>query len=449
MTQAGKKSARELALQVIKRVEKDQAYLDRLVDYYLERTELDPRDRALFTELAYGSIRHQRLLDFDLEQFLDRKISQTDLTTRNLLRLGAYQILFLDRIPAHAAVNESVRLSVSYARPLLNAVLRRLSENKNTLKSPDQIPDPATRLGVKYSHPDWMVESAIQELGAKEAEELLNADNQRPMLTLRVNPLRLSREELLAFLEREGIPAGSGKFSPWAIRIKEHKSPILLPGYQQGWFAIQDEASQLVVMILDPQPGERILDACSAPGTKTLQIFQLMQKSGKLISADLNENRLNLIHPEAERLGLTGFQTLAQDLTEPLNIPENELGRFDKILLDAPCSGLGAIRKHPEIKWQRKREDISALADLQGKLIKNLAQYLKPGGVLVYSTCTWTREENQEVVSKLIASGEFKLEDPKPFLPDYARTLVNDKILQTWPHRDSIDAFRAFRLRRK
>ncbi len=437
------KSSRALALEAIGRVDQDQAYLDHSQD----QAGADPRDRALFSELAYGVIRHKRLLDFFLDQFLERP-GRTDPDTRNLLRLGAYQLLFLDRVPKHAAVNETVKLAPKHLKPLINAILRRLSERKDRLKSPDQTVDPVQRLGIKYSRPDWMVAYAIRELGEPEAEQLLEADNQRPRLTLRTNPLRSTRPDLLARLEQEGVPAEAGTFSELAVRIQEMKSPRLLPGFEQGCFAVQDEASQLAVMILDPKRGERILDACSAPGTKTLQLWQMMEQSGTLISADLNRNRLKQIHPEAERLGLTGFSTLIQDLTQPLKLSEAE-APFDKILLDAPCSGLGTIRKHPEIKWQRKPKDLLTLKDLQTRLIRNLARYLKPGGIMVYSTCTWTKEENQEVVAELIADGGFELDDPKPLLADSAKLLVNDKIMKTWPQRHSTDAFTAFRLRRK
>lgn len=441
---SAKTGARGLALAAIKRVEKDKAYLDRLVDHYQNNSQLNEPDRRLLTELAYGAVRHQRLLDFYIEQILDRKIHQTDLTTRNLLRLGAYQLLFLNKIPARAAVNETVELSANYARPLVNAVLRKLAEKKAELKNPEQIPDRIERLAVKYSHPDWMVKRFIALFGETEAEELLAADNQRPELNLRVNTLAANRGQLLELWAKKGIQARPGKFSPFALILESRQFPAALPGYQEGWFAVQDEASQAVVMMLAPKPGELILDACSAPGTKSLMIFQLMEKAGRLVSADLSERKLRLLAKEASRLGLQGIEVLAQDLTLPLKSPE----QFDKILLDAPCSGLGTLRRHPEIKWRRTPEDISQLAATQKALTKNLARLVRPGGVLVYATCTFTLEENQEVAASLVETGEFQIDDPSPYLPEPARFLVKNNILQTLPHRHGTDGFTALRLRK-
>jgi 16S rRNA (cytosine967-C5)-methyltransferase len=438
-----KETARSLALDALKRVEKDRAYLDRVVDTVLAHVKISDADRRLFSELAYGTIRHQRLLDFYIEQSLDRKINQTDLPTRTLLRLGAYQIFFLDKIPPHAAVNETVELSVQYARPIINAVLRKLLREKETLKTPDAIPDPIRRLGVKYSHPDWMVKLFIARFG-EEAEQALAANNERPGLTVRINAMRGSREELMALFKKEEVDCRPGNFCPLAVIISEHKYPPSLPGFKEGIFAVQDEASQLVVMMLDPQPGFSVLDACAAPGTKTLEIFQFMQKSGRLVSADVNETKLKLALAEAKRLGLGGFELLAQDLTEPLQLKTPAL--FDAVLVDAPCSGLGTIRHHPEIKWLRSPKDIAQLAELQKRLVKNLAEYVKPGGVLVYSTCTVTREENEEVVGTLIESGEFELTDPAAHMPESARALVNNNIFSTLPSRHGADGFTAFRL---
>jgi len=438
------KNARAFALDALKRVEKDQAYLDLLVEHVLQKNSLKEVDRRLFSELAYGTVRHRRLLDFYIEQALDRKISQTDLTTRNILRLGAYQLFFLDRIPARAAVNETVELSIKYARPLINAVLRKLSDKKAELKKPEDLPDKISRLAIKYSHPDWMVERFLRQFSEEECGKFLEADNQRPELCLRVNTTRTSREDLLDIFEKEQVAARRGKYSKFAVLVEDHIFPGRLPGYLEGLFAVQDQASQLVVMMLSPEPGEMILDACAAPGTKSLEIFQLMQKKGKLVAADVSEERLKLVKNEAERLGLQGFEILCRDLTAPLNLKMN----FDKILLDAPCSGLGTLRRHPEIKWQRTEHDIQALSQLQKRLIKNLAQYVKPGGVLVYSTCTVTPEENQEVVSTVLETGEFEQQDPLAFLPDSAATLVNNKIFQTFPHCHGADGFTAFRLKR-
>lgn len=444
----GKKpsGARSLALELIKRVEKDQAFLDRLIDSFQNKSNLKEVDRRLLSELAYGTIRHRRFLDFYLEQVLDRGINQTDLTTRSILRLGAYQLFFLDRVPARAAVNESVELSAKHARPIINAVLRKLSERRDSLKSPDDLSDKTARLGVKYSHPDWMVDLFIRRFGEGEAELLLAANNQRPETTLRVNTLRNSREELLELFEKHGVESAAGQYSPLAIRLKGRQYPGLLPGYKEGLFAVQDEASQVVVLMLSPKAGENVLDACAAPGTKSLEIFQFMDKKGLLVSADINGARLSLARKEAGRLGLEGFETLVQDLTEPLKLKEKLPDGFDRILVDAPCTGLGTIRHHPEIKWHRTPEDVPKLAELQKKLLKNLSRRLAPAGVLVYSTCTATSEENEQVISALTSEGEFQIDDPAPHLPQSALPMIRNKVLQTLPDKHGTDGFTAFRL---
>ena len=437
-------SVRAVALRVLGLVEDEGLFAKALLDDALQRQALNAADRRLLYELVPGVLRWQGRLDHFLGQVADRPISKLDRTTRRILRLGAYQLLMLDKIPASAAVNESVKLARSHARPYVNAVLRELSRQKEKLTLPGPEAEPGERISITESHPPWLVARWIQELGQAEAEALCRANNFRPELTLRVNPRRQSRKELIEVFEQAGIAAEPTSLSPLGVRVKDRIAPAELPGYEQGWFAMQDEASQLVGMLVGAGPGERVLDACAAPGTKSLQIALAMDDSGEVISTDVNEQRLGLIEPEARRLGVETVKARRMDWTEPA-----ELGGFDRILVDAPCSGLGTLRRHPEIKWRITLEEIATLAALQKKILTNVAKCLKPGGALVYATCTFTSEENAAVVETLLTTGEWQKQDAALLLPAPAQAVVSDGLLRTWPHRQGADGFTAMVLTKR
>ena len=437
-------SVRALALRILGLVEDEGLFAKALLDDALEQHTLNPADRRLLYELVPGVLRWQGRLDYFLGQVADRPISKLDRFTRRILRLGAYQLLLLDKIPASAAVNESVKLAKVHARPYVNAVLRELSRQKENLVLPGPEAEPVERISVAESHPAWLVRRWIEELGEVEAEALCRANNQRPELTLRVNPARQSREQLLKGFAQAGIAAEPTDLSPLGVRVKDRIAPAELPGFEQGWFAMQDEASQLVGILVNAGPGERVLDACAAPGTKSLQMAVAMEGRGEIIAADANAQRLSSIEPEARRLGIAIVRAQAVDWTVPA-----DLGRFDRILVDAPCSGLGTLRRHPEIKWRITLEEIAALAALQKKILGSVAKLLKPGGALVYSTCTFTREENEEVVETLLQTGEWERRDAALLLPALARAAVHRGVFRTWPHRQGTDGFTAVALSRK
>jgi 16S rRNA (cytosine967-C5)-methyltransferase len=431
-------SARDLALRLLGRVEEEDAFAEILLDRTLEREDLSPPDRRLLYELTLGVLRWQARLDHFLGQVTDRPVAKLDRTTRRVLRLGAYQLLMLEKIPAAAAVNEAVKLAPLHARPYVNAVLRSLSRQKDRLTLPDPETDPTERIAVTESHPAWMVARWVRELGAAEAEALCRANNSRPGLTLRVNTLRAAREELLEKFREAGIAAEATSLSPLGIKVLQHAAPRNLPGWAEGLFAVQDEASQLVGMLLAAAPGERVLDACAAPGTKSLQIAQALAGQGEVKATDRNARRLGLLAKEARRLGLDPILVEPADWTGA-----KELGPFDRILVDAPCSALGTLRRHPELKWRRRPEDFAALAELQKKILVNVSRCLRPGGLLVYATCTYGQEENEEVVKELLESEEFALADAAELLPASARAAASRKILRTWPHRHGTDGFTA------
>ena len=429
--------ARRAALDALWRVEAQETNSDAALDAALRRQKISAPDRGLATELLYGTLRWRLWLDHYLNQVLDRRLDKIERRALLALRLGAYQLLRL-RVPARAAVSESVALAPAPARGFVNAVLRNLDRKRDTLKGPEKIADPIERLSVSESHPRWLVERWGAELGEAEAAALLAANNVRPSLALRVNSLKTERDHLLTRFRQTGVEASAGALSPLSVLVPEPGPVRELPGYEDGWFAVQDEASQLVPLIVAPQPGESVLDVCAAPGTKTLALAALMGGKGTVVAVDANAERLDRMAAEVDRLGVGNVVAVTADATEPLRLPGKFAGAlFDRVLVDPPCTGLGTIRRRPEIKWRRGPADIVALAEKQRAIIIHAAARVRPGGILVYSTCTLTREENEEVVAAL--PPEFERVDPDP--SESARPLVADHVLRTWPHRSGADGF--------
>ena len=441
--------SRKIASLVLQSVETDDSFADILLDNFFEKYEIKRKDKALASELTYGVLRYRLLLDFYIEQLASRKIEDIKLKVLTPLRLGIYQILMLDRIPESAAVNESVKLTPEFARGFVNAVLRGFVRKQNELKKPETIVDPVKMLSVSESHPEWMIKFLIDSIGYDETKLLLAANNKRPPLTLRVNTLRTGREAYIRMLEKAGIKAKAGEWSKTAVLLEDHIAVRGLPGYDDGLFAVQDEASQLVAQVLSPTPGWKILDACAAPGTKSMALMQEMEGRGRIMAVDIHEGRLTRLVSESKRLGIKNVSRVVSDSSKPIERSKKFKDiLFDAALVDAPCTGLGTIRRHPEIKWRRKEEDIKERSDLQAKIIENVSSMIRPGGILVYSTCTFTKEENELAVSSILSSGEFELEDPSSFVTGSKR-LVKDNIIRTWTHQTGMDGFSIMRLKKK
>jgi 16S rRNA (cytosine967-C5)-methyltransferase len=371
---------------------------------------------------------------------------------RNLLRATLYQILFLDRIPDYASVNAAVDLAKLHggeqAAGFVNAVLRRYLRQKASteLPKPDAQTAALSQISEYWSHPQWLVRHWRDYLRAGELEALLQANNEEANLVLRVNLLRASREKLLELLCREGTEATPTLWSPQGIMVRPSSSIDQLAGFQEGLFQVQGEASQLVSYLLAPQPGERILDACSAPGGKATHLAELTQDDGEIIATDISQPGLNKVEENAKRLKLTSVRTLLRDAS---TASAGFQDLYDRILVDAPCSGLGTLRSHPEIKWNRSDADIRRLSRLQQTILACTASQLKPGGVLVYSTCTLTADENEQVVQQFLKDcDKFILEDAVDYLPGPAKNLACNGIMKAWPHRHGSDGFFAARLRK-
>ena len=445
------KNVRQLASEILLKVDSQKAYADILLDHAFKRASLSERDRALLTELIYGTLRWRAKIDAHLSHQLSRSLTGTDAFVRNLLRVTVYQLLFLDKIPDYAAVNEAVELAKiqhgSKTAGFVNAVLRNLlRQNKISTKRKTE-DDSIAALAVEFSHPEWLVRRWLDEFGQREGCALMRANNQRAPLVLRVNRLKSSREELLARLLRAGIAASATPWSPDGIMLESSGAVENLPGFADGLFQVQGESSQLIAYLLAPLPGERILDACAAPGGKTTHIAELMKGSGELIAMDKSARGIGKIRENIARLQLRSIQVVKADATNELT---RTLGApYDRMLIDAPCSGFGTLRSHPEIKWQRQETDIRRLCGLQSKILEGVSDYLKSEGVLVYSTCTLAREENDLVVQAFLAQHrEFELQDAARYLPETAKHMVRGGFFQALPQRDNTDGFFAARLRK-
>jgi len=442
---------RELAVEILLKVEKKNAYADILLDHSLKKGSLSSRDRALLTQLVYGALRWRGRIDWYLSQFLHRSLSGTNAYIRNLLRLTLYQLLFLDKVPDYAAVNEGVELAKRHggarAGGLVNGVVRRILREKDKLPDPDPKDDAILYLSVRWSHPDWLVKKWLGYFGREETESLLKANNQESPLTLRANRLKGDRESLREKLRAGGFNAAPARWSPQGIQLKSAGAADQLPGFQAGLFQVQGEASQLIGYLVDPQPGERVLDACAAPGGKTTHLAELMGDNGELIVTDISVKGLEKLKHNVQRLGLTSVRPFAVDvsrgLTGALALP------YDRILVDAPCSGLGTLRSHPEAKWQKDERDIRRLSKLQKKIVRRLSSYLKPGGILVYATCTLTREENEGVVEDFLDHERgFVLDNARDTLPREAKSMISGKYFLALPHKHNTDGFFAARMRK-
>lgn len=438
---------RRAAFDILTRVERDRAHAEPLIDKQLSGDILRGPDRGLLTELVYGVLRRRGTLDHLIGQFSSTKPDKLERSVLILLRLGLYQIFFLDRIPVSAAVNETVNLAKSLApraSGLVNAILRRSDRERDAVSYPDLSIDPAGYISARYSHPSWLVEGWLRQLGERETEELAAAMAEQAPLTIRVNTLKTGRDELLTLLSDNGWTAAPTRFSPHGIHVISHAHIPKLPGFREGFFTVQDESSQLASLLLAPLPGQRVLDACAAPGGKATHLAQLMKNKGEVLACDISKPKLRHINETAGRLGIAIIRAVAADARAIAGFAG---APFDRILVDAPCSGLGVIRRNPEGKWWKTPDDVAQLAVAQRSILDSLAGSLAPGGVMLYSTCSTTVEENEEVIEDFLSRHhDFVLEDLNGLFPDWAGLFTSTGCFRSWPHRHSMDGFFAARL---
>jgi len=404
---------------------------------------LDRRDRALAAALVYGVLRWRLRLDWTVKRFLQNPERPLDPPVTNILRLGLFQLHYLDRIPPSAAVNESVKLARAYGPAwsvkLVNAVLRAVTRAKYPPQPADSVRPDLEALAVDQAHPPWLLKRWFKELGREEALALTAANNTVPPLTLRINPARTSREELARLLAGAAERIEAAPYSPSGLLLYGPTGPVtVLPGYEEGLFAVQDEASQIVGLLAAPTSKETVLDACTGRGGKALHLAGL--GAGLVTALDPDRTRLLQGRNEARRLGLDPLVFIQGDLIESSPFrPES----FDLVLVDAPCSNLGVIRRRPDIKWLKAPPDPARLAGLQSRLLAAAAVLVRPGGRLIYAVCTLTPEETTGVIEKFQERHPaFALLPAGDFLPESARSLVaGDGLVRAWPHRHHTDGF--------
>jgi 16S rRNA (cytosine967-C5)-methyltransferase len=447
-----RKQPRAISLDLLNRVEGTDRHPDDLLsDSFKRYRHLTPLDRAFLTELTYGVLRWKGRLDWIIRYFSDIPLEKIEPELLNTLRLGLYQIFFLTKTPASAAVNESVELAKKIRGKggggFVNAILRSALREKETIPYPDERQDPALHIAITQSHPLWLVQRWIEELGVEETVKTCVANNRIPTLTLRTNTLKIRREDLAEKLTEKGFVSAPTLFSDDGIVLKNGPAVSELPFLKESLFVIQDEASQLITFIMDPKPGERILDACAAPGGKTTHIAQRMENHGEIYAFDLRQEKLKQIGEGCKRLGIKIVRTKIGNAVAALPVP-GEM-KFDRVLADVPCSGFGTLRRNPDLKWRKEREDIERLSGLQFSILKNLSGYVSEGGVLVYSTCTVFHEENENVVERFLSEHRaFKLDSLAEVLPEKCHFFIKKGYFKTFPPSGELDGFFAARLRK-
>jgi 16S rRNA (cytosine967-C5)-methyltransferase len=362
---------------------------------------------------------------------------------KNTLRVTLYQILFLERIPHAAAVNEGVefikRIRGDKPAGLVNAVLRNIIRNIDGIRYPDPAEDQVQYLSVVFSHPYWIVKRWLRRFGFEETQKLLLANNERPGLSLRINKLKVEPGYFLTMLDQQQITYAGSSHIDYFVKVRTLSRIGQMELFRNGMFTIQDESAALPCLLLSPRPGERVIDLCAAPGGKTTNIAEMMKNEGEIFAMDKYEAKLNLIRASCERLGLRNVRLQVGNAETVEHAP------VDRVILDVPCSGLGVLAKKPDVKWKRDISDILALTRVQARLLENAAKLVRPGGVLVYCTCTTEPEENQEVVKRFLDQHpEFRVENAAGFV---SRDLVTaDGYVETFPHRHAMDGSFAVRL---
>lgn len=435
--------SRKAAFDILMAIEKNNSYGNLELKKKLPKYSLSDRDKGLVTELVYGVLQYLNTLDWTLNTLLKKPVEKMDIPEKNILRLGAYQILYLDKIPDSAACNESVKLAKKVthrgAVGMVNGVLRNLVRNKDNLPWPDKEKDVAAYLALKHAHPLFLVQRWLLRFSPEEVESLLKANNKRPSSSLRVNTLRVMPAELITILEEKGFTAVEG-ILPEVLVIKEGKGDITnLEAFKEGLFTLQGESSALAAHILAPTAEERVIDMCSAPGGKTTHLAQKMADTGEIIAGDIYPHRVNLINASCKRLGIKNTRSVVWDATQ---LPKEFIGQVDKVLLDAPCSGLGVIHRKPDLKWQKTKEDFASMATLQSKLLIEGSKALKKGGIILYCVCTNEPEETDNVIeSFLIKASNFSSLPLQHKVPSCIEGIFTKHGLHLYPHLSNTDGF--------
>jgi len=445
-------NTRDIATNIVMDVTQEEAYNNIALKKALQQyNEITIQDKAFITEIVNGTLRNILYIDYIIEQFSSVKLSKIKPLLLNIMRIAVYQIKFMDRVPDSAACNEAVKISKKRGHTALsgfvNGVLRNIIRNKDSIKLPDENKEPIKYLSVVYSYPEWMVAKFLEEHNYSFVKELCIKNNSAPDVTIAVNTLKISTEALKEKLENEKVTVEDGKYLKNALHISRTSDLSNLKAYNEGYFHVQDEASQLAIQVLDPQEEDYIIDVCSAPGGKSLICAEKMNNKGIIKARDIYPHKLTLIEESAKRLGIDIIQTQNWDATL---LDNDNIARADRVLIDAPCSGFGLIRKKSDIKLKKKVEDIKNLQQIQRKILTVCSEYVKLKGVLVYSTCTMSKEENSDNINWFVENFPFELEDISALLPENIdNTTAKQGYIQLYPNINDTDGFFIARLRRK
>ncbi len=413
------KSVREIALMALLEVNRDGAYANIVLQQALRKNEFSDVDRRFFTELFYGVIRRKNYLDRIIEFFCKKPVTKLSPFISEILRLGLYQLIYMNRVPSSAAVNESVILAKKYARgidKMINAVLRNYLRNTEAVSITALSKDEIDKISLSYNLPQWMIKLWIDEYGIEKTIDLCKHYNDKPLLSCRINTLKTSVEEMMLTLCTKGVIYEKSTLIPEAVLISKHSEEIEnTDWYKQGLMTIMDEASMAVAYVVDAKPNERVLDCCAAPGGKTLHIGTRRNNKGKIVACDIHEHKLELLKNNARLLGVENIVCHCEDSRF---LSPQKMGYFDKVLVDAPCSGLGVLQKKLDMRWKKKENDLLLFPPLQLSILEAASSCVKSGGTLIYSTCTINSKENEEVIHTFLRNNpDFVLEDASDFLP--------------------------------
>ena len=439
---------RQLTLNVLNRLEPGSGLSsDQLDNLFKENPSLDARDRAFINQLIQGVLRWRLRLDWIISRFSSLSTNKMDLPVLNILRLAVFQIMFLDRVPESAAVNEAVNQvkqekKIQHTSSFVNGVLRNLCRHKDSITFPKRKKNIEQFLSVYYSYPRWLVEKWLRELGSEHTEELLDSQNLISGLNIRTNTLKITRSELIDDLNRKGIKTEPAAYSPDGIILPEYKGKVdKLPLFRKGYYQIQDQAAQITSHLLNPMPGDSVLDVCAGQGGKSTHLAELMEGKGTVIALDSDKRRLSNLIASSKRLNIRNIKTRIADASKSMVSLSPK--KFDKILVDAPCSGFGVLSRHPDGKWNKNETDIKRLARLQKKILAESSSLLEKKGGMLYVTCTITREENEGVVNYFLRKNpEFHLVDLRDNIQEWGRELINDQgFFRSFPHIHHMDGF--------
>lgn len=452
MTEAKRKyNVREMALHVLHASDTKLAFSDKLLERTLSKSRLDKRDRDFMTMLVKGTLRRRGSIDWVLDHYVGGGVEGLPAWARSALRMGAFQILYMDRVPPSAATNESVTLARKYCgrsmAGLTNAVLRRCAADKSEIRFPDPRAgggvDPAEAMAIKHSHPRWMVARWISRLGVDQAEALCAANNDIAHVDLRTNPLRSTPSRVAELLRRQGLEVRRGRYNPQVLRVSGEISVANMDGFRQGFFTVQDESETFASLLLAPHPGERVLDLCAAPGGKTTHLYELMKATGLVVAGDVSPGRVRSLVAALARMGCDGVSPVVAD---GRRFPARD--DFDKVLVDAPCSGMGVLGKKADARWRKNEESFVKLSALQVELLDAAADLVAVGGALVYSVCSTEPEETDEVVERFLDKHPgLVMDDATGFLP--GDVVGKDGMVRLYPHAHGTDGAFAARFRRR